>query len=616
MSSVPPESFEAALDRLRSLLGERLVAERRLAPDPARPGELLPPPPPPLAAALAAQGIERLWSHQVEAITAARAGRNVLVTTATASGKSLVFQLPVLEEALAGGPGRAIFLFPLKALGQDQRGKLLTLAQAAGLGADEFACEIYDGDTPAAKRAAIRRRPPQVLVTNPDMLHLGILAHPGNWRELLANLKWIVLDELHVYRGLFGAHFHHVLQRLLRLARAHGARPAIIASSATAQNAREFAELLAAEPFLEVTGSGAPREARRIFLVRPEASPYTLTLELLDRARRVRPEDDRLHQGAAHHRAPLRLAAAQGPGALASRRLLPLRFPSRRAAGDRGEAALRRAGRRDLDLGARARHRHRRARRLPAGRISRQHDGDLAALGPGGAARPRVADRARRPAGCPRPVPAGASRRASRPALRAAPLRSRERAGSAHSPRMRRRRGAALASGGCPVSRAARGGGRRSAARRDARRNATGRRARGAAAAAAARRESPRDRRHLRPGGSDARRHDRHARRGAGLQRRASGRGLPALRPPVRGGRARPRSPARDRAAGRGRFLHFAAVAQGDRDSRCAGGARDRRSPGGAGAPADHRAGHRLRTQADPGSGGHRPAVARPAARP
>ncbi|MBP9146111.1 MAG: DEAD/DEAH box helicase [Thermoanaerobaculia bacterium] len=281
MSQNPLESFEAALDRLRSRLGERLVAERRLAPDPARMGELLPPPPPSLAAALAAQGIERLWSHQVEAISAARAGKNVLVTTATASGKSLVFQLPVLEEALAGGPGRAIFLFPLKALGQDQRGKLLTLAQAAGLDADEFGCEIYDGDTPSAQRAAIRRRPPQVLVTNPDMLHLGILAHPGNWPDLLANLKWIVLDELHVYRGLFGAHFHHVLQRLLRLARAHGAHPAIIASSATAQNAREFAELLAAEPFLEVTGSGAPREARRIFLVRPEASPYTLTLDLL-----------------------------------------------------------------------------------------------------------------------------------------------------------------------------------------------------------------------------------------------------------------------------------------------------------------------------------------------
>ncbi len=273
--------FEAALGTLRDRLGDRLVAERRLAPEPARLAELVPPPPPALAVALAAQGIERLWSHQVEAITAARSRQNVLVTTATASGKSLVFQLPVLEEALAGGPGRAIFLFPLKALGQDQRGKLLTLAQAAGLGADEFSCEIYDGDTPAAKRTAIRRRPPQVLVTNPDMLHLGILAHPGNWRELLANLKWIVLDELHVYRGLFGSHFHHVLQRLLRLARLHGASPAIIASSATAQNACEFAELLAAEPFVQVTGSGAPREARRIFLIRPEASPYTLVLDLL-----------------------------------------------------------------------------------------------------------------------------------------------------------------------------------------------------------------------------------------------------------------------------------------------------------------------------------------------
>ena len=281
MSQSPTESFEGALATLRERLGERLIAERRLAPEPARQADLVPPPPPPLAAALAAQGIDRLWSHQVEAITAARSGQNVLVTTATASGKSLVFQLPVLEEALAGGTGRALFLFPLKALGQDQRGKLLTLAQAAGLDADEFGCEIYDGDTPSAKRAAIRRRPPRVLVTNPDMLHLGILAHPGNWPELLANLKWIVLDELHVYRGLFGAHFHHVLQRLLRLARAHGANPAIIASSATAQNAREFAELLAAEPFLEVTGSGAPREARRIFLVRAEASPYTLALDVL-----------------------------------------------------------------------------------------------------------------------------------------------------------------------------------------------------------------------------------------------------------------------------------------------------------------------------------------------
>ncbi len=277
----PKRSLDQALERLRGRLGGHLIAERRLAPEPSRYGELAPAPPAALVEALAAQGIERLWSHQVAAISAVRAGDNVLVTTATASGKSLVFQLPVLEEALARGPGRAIFLFPLKALGQDQRGKLLALARAAGLSEELFRCEIYDGDTPAARRAAIRRRPPQVLVTNPDMLHLGILAHPGNWSELLANLKWIVLDELHVYRGLFGAHFHHVLQRLLRLARLHGADPVLVASSATAQNAREFAELLAAEPFVEVTGSGAPREARRIFLVRAETSPYTLALDIL-----------------------------------------------------------------------------------------------------------------------------------------------------------------------------------------------------------------------------------------------------------------------------------------------------------------------------------------------
>ncbi|MEO8277444.1 MAG: DEAD/DEAH box helicase [Thermoanaerobaculia bacterium] len=277
----PFAGFAATLNDLRHKLGDRLVAERELPAEPAATSVLDPPPPAALLAALAAQGIDRFWSHQVAAIDAVRQGRNVLVTTATASGKSLVFQLPVIEEALAGDPGRALFLFPLKALGQDQRGKLNALAAAAGCSPDSFSCEIYDGDTPATKRAEIRRHPPRVLVTNPDMLHLGILAYPGNWGEFLRNLKWIVLDELHVYRGLFGAHFHHVLQRLLRLARAHGANPVIIASSATAQNAREFAELLAAEPFVEVTGSGAPREARRVFLLRADASSYSLALELV-----------------------------------------------------------------------------------------------------------------------------------------------------------------------------------------------------------------------------------------------------------------------------------------------------------------------------------------------
>ncbi|KAB2957609.1 MAG: DEAD/DEAH box helicase, partial [Thermoanaerobaculia bacterium] len=232
------------------------------------------------AAALAASGAGRLWSHQAEALSAARAGENVLVTTATASGKSLVFQLPVLEEALAGGRGRALFLFPLKALGQDQRAKLTALAAAAGLDEERAACAIYDGDTPAHERARIRRRPPRVLITNPDMLHLGLLPHAGAWSEFLRDLRWIVLDELHAYRGVFGAHFHHVLVRLLRHARALGARPSFVAASATAAGAGDFAAALAGAPFRHVATSGAPRQARRFLLVRPLGSPYTTALDV------------------------------------------------------------------------------------------------------------------------------------------------------------------------------------------------------------------------------------------------------------------------------------------------------------------------------------------------
>jgi len=277
-------------------LGRELRHEIELPAVAERTAALDPPLPSPLAAALAAGGVDRLWSHQAEALAHARAGRDVLVTTATASGKSLVFQLPVLEEAVRARPGRALFLFPLKALGQDQKAKLARLAAAAGLAleppdgeagtagaAPPPLCEIYDGDTPAARRTEIRRRPPRVLVTNPDMLHLGILAHWPSWGPFLADLRWVVLDELHVYRGIFGSHFHHVLQRLLRVARALGAEPSIVASSATAADAGGFAAALAGRPFRLVETSGAPRGARHLALFRPSASPYTTALELVVR---------------------------------------------------------------------------------------------------------------------------------------------------------------------------------------------------------------------------------------------------------------------------------------------------------------------------------------------
>src|SRR5688500_15171409 len=277
---MPETSLSAVVEALRRhpRLGPQIVHATRLPGQPAAWAAPDPPLPPALAAALAGRGVERLWSHQAEGLAAARAGEDVLVTTPTASGKSLVFQLPVLEEAARGGPGRALFLYPLKALAQDQRAKLEELAAAAGI---PCSCAIYDGDTSPSRRARLRREPPRVLISNPDMLHLGILPSWTSWQPFLAELSWIVLDELHSYRGIFGSHFHHVLQRLLRLVRLHGAEPRIIASSATAANADEFARALTGRRFHRIADSAPPRAGRWMLLLQPSSSPYTATLQLL-----------------------------------------------------------------------------------------------------------------------------------------------------------------------------------------------------------------------------------------------------------------------------------------------------------------------------------------------
>ncbi|HEX2642218.1 MAG TPA: DEAD/DEAH box helicase, partial [Thermoanaerobaculia bacterium] len=207
--ALPPSSPDlvALLEEVRQdpKIGRELVHTAYLPPCIEEHGELDPPLPEPIARALGRGGVSRLWTHQTEGIAAVRRGENVLVTTPTASGKSLVFQIPALEEALSGGSGRALFLFPLKALGQDQRGKLARLAEEAGITLEEGLCEIYDGDTPVAKRAAIRKNFPRVVISNPDMLHMGILSNWTTWGPFLADLKWIVLDELHTYRGIFGS---------------------------------------------------------------------------------------------------------------------------------------------------------------------------------------------------------------------------------------------------------------------------------------------------------------------------------------------------------------------------------------------------------------------------
>jgi DEAD/DEAH box helicase domain-containing protein len=216
---------------------------------------------PELSAALRAMGIDRLYSHQVEAFEAASRG-NVIVTSATASGKSLSFNLPVLEAIAADPATRAFYLYPTKSLAQDQARKLAELAPPA------LRHAIYDGDTPREDRPAIRRRANLVL-SNPDMLHVGILPHHRQWAELLARLEWVVVDEAHTYRGVFGSHVANVLRRLQRVAHLYGADPRFLMASATIANPVELAERLVGESFELVDSDGAPQAGRRIAMWNP-----------------------------------------------------------------------------------------------------------------------------------------------------------------------------------------------------------------------------------------------------------------------------------------------------------------------------------------------------------
>jgi DEAD/DEAH box helicase domain-containing protein len=269
------------------LLGSKVVHRRRLEGRVAEYAEPSLPLPAEIVAALAATGVERLYTHQAEALDAARSGANVLVATPTASGKSLVFAVPVLEAALEGGGATSLFIYPTKALAQDQLAALRALASATGrLRPPRF--EIYDGDTPDHTRRKIKQNPPDVLITNPDMLHAGILAYHADWEPFLKHLRYVVLDELHVYRGVFGAHVHHILRRLKRLTALHGASPRFIAASATIGRADEFAETLVGSPFHVVDRSGAPAGARDVVLINPvTVSPYTAAVRTVAEAARA-----------------------------------------------------------------------------------------------------------------------------------------------------------------------------------------------------------------------------------------------------------------------------------------------------------------------------------------
>lgn len=218
-----------------------------------------------LVSVLNKKGIHRLYSHQRQALDEVTAGHSVVVVTPTASGKTLCYNLPVLNELTGNRNARAIYLFPTKALSQDQVSELMDLVDAMG---EDIKTFTYDGDTPTSARAAIRKDG-HIVVTNPDMLHTGILPHHTKWIKLFSNLKFIIIDEVHTYRGVFGSHTANVLRRLLRICRFYGSKPIFICSSATIANPKELAEKLTGESMILIDRNGAPSGEKNIIFYNP-----------------------------------------------------------------------------------------------------------------------------------------------------------------------------------------------------------------------------------------------------------------------------------------------------------------------------------------------------------
>ena len=218
-----------------------------------------------LANALVSRGIGKLYSHQAAAFEHVHAGRNVVIVTPTASGKTLCYNLPVLNKLLTEPGARALYLFPTKALAEDQLNELHGAVEQMG---SDLKCFTYDGDTPQDARRAIRERA-NVVLTNPDMLHSGILPHHTKWAKLFENLQYIIVDELHYYRGVYGSHLANIFRRLRRLCEFYGSKPQYICCSATIANPKELAEKISAEPFSLVDVNGAPSGEKFFVMYNP-----------------------------------------------------------------------------------------------------------------------------------------------------------------------------------------------------------------------------------------------------------------------------------------------------------------------------------------------------------
>ncbi|MDW7773954.1 MAG: DEAD/DEAH box helicase [Desulfobulbaceae bacterium] len=245
---------------------------------------------PVLLAALKEIGIPRLYSHQEEALNLVLRGKNILVATPTASGKSLIYNLPVFDRLMKNEHARALYLFPLKALAQDQ---VKNMEALAALLPEYFerrgrtAAAIYDGDTSSYWRKKIRDNLPGILVTNPDMLHMALLPYHDLWSGLFSNLSHVIIDEVHTYRGVFGSHMSWVIRRLTRICRLYGSDPVFILSSATVGNPEELGTGIISAPVTAVTLSGTPRPPRNVALLNPlDSAPYAATMLLEAAVRR------------------------------------------------------------------------------------------------------------------------------------------------------------------------------------------------------------------------------------------------------------------------------------------------------------------------------------------
>ena len=284
------------------------LAEHRVIP-PIEPKHMKLDLPESLKNVLKGHGISRFWSHQVEAIDLIRQGENVVVMTPTASGKSLIYNIPVIESLMENPGTKALYIFPMKGLEQDQVKNLNGLFAALGVHSSvphpHFSngekggiegdttradrhhirhsasrirlepAEVYDGDTTPYRRRKIRENLPSVIFTNPDMLHLAMNPFHAKWEGFFRNLRYVVVDEIHTYRGVFGSHVAHVLRRLRRICKHWGSDPQFIACSATIANPQALAEELVGLSFKPVLQSGSPRSGKHFIFLNPFESPYT-----------------------------------------------------------------------------------------------------------------------------------------------------------------------------------------------------------------------------------------------------------------------------------------------------------------------------------------------------